>query len=349
LKKTIFKVLRFLIFLSIGLVLLYLAFRGVNFDLLWEQFKNARYGFILLYLLFGFISLMSRAYRWNMLIEPLGHKPAFLSSFYSLNIGYMANYAFPRIGEITRCGTLSKAEKIPVDKLFGTVIMERVTDLFMVFILLLILIIGRLDFFGTFIKNNIFLPLFEKLNSTIGGALVLILVIAGTPILLLITYLLFRRRLAGIRIIQKLKSVVWGIIDGLKSIYQMKKRWGFVLQSTIIWGSYWLMTYAALFALPATSELQLIDALFLLVVGSFGFIVPVQGGIGAYHYVVVLGLTLYAVPREEGLTYATLTHGSQMIMLIVLGLISLMLMFAVQKKARSVLNASGSNIENEIH
>jgi hypothetical protein len=261
----------------------------------------------------------------------------------------MANYAFPRIGEITRCGILSKAEKIPVDKLFGTVIVERATDLFMVFILLLILIIGRFDFFGTFIKNNIFLPLVDKLNSTIGGAMVLILIIAGIPILLVITYFLFRKRLSGISIIQKLKSIVKGVIDGLKSIYRMKRRWGFVFQSIIIWGSYWLMTYAALFALPDTSELELIDALFLLVVGSFAFIAPVQGGIGAYHYIVPLGLTLYAVPREEGLTYATLTHGSQMIMMIVLGLLSLMLMFSVQKKSRLTGNGSEQNIENEAH
>ena len=109
------------------------------------------------------------------------------------------------------------------------------------------------------------------------------------------------------------------------------------------------MTYAALFSLPATSELQLIDALFLLVVGSFGFIVPVQGGIGAYHYIVTLGLTLYGITREEGLTYATITHGSQMIMVIALGLVSLMLMFAVQKKARNTANEAKSAEENEIN
>ena len=334
LKKIIFKALRFLVFLAIGAALLYLAFRGVDFEQLWENFRNARYIFILLYLMFGFFSLLSRAWRWNLLIEPLDHRPSFHNSFYSLSIGYMANFAFPRIGEITRCGTLSKAEKIPVDKLFGTVIAERVTDLFMVFILLLVLIIGRFDFFGTFIKNNIFDPLIEKLNESVGGSWLLILIAVGIPILLVLLYFLFRSRLSKIRIIQKIKSFIKGIVDGLKSIYTMKRRWSFLLHSIIIWGSYWLMTYAALFALPATSELQLIDALFLLVVGSFGFIVPVQGGIGAYHYIVALGLTLYAVPREDGLAYATLTHGSQMIMLIALGLISMMLMFAVQKKAK---------------
>ena len=346
-KKIIFKALRFLIFLSIGLVLLYLAFRGVDFNELWEKFRSARYLFILLYLFFGFISLISRAWRWSLLIEPIGHRPSFLNSFYSLNIGYMANFAFPRIGEITRCGTLSRAEKLPVDKLFGTVIVERVTDLFMVAVLLMVLIIGRFDFFGTFIKNNIFVPLIEKLNDSMGGTWILLAIIAGIPVLLITAWFMFRSKLSEVKIIQKGKSLVKGVAGGLKSIYTMKRRGSFILHSVVIWGSYWLMTYVALFALPSTSELKLIDALFLLVVGSFGFIVPVQGGIGAYHYIVTLGLTLYGITREEGLTYATLTHGSQMIMLITLGLVSLMLMFAVQKKTRLAGSQDKSAKENE--
>lgn len=346
-KKTIFKGFRFLLFLSIAIGLLYLAFRGVDINELWDKFRNARYFYILGYLFFGFISLVSRAWRWNLLIEPLGRRPGFLNAFYSLNIGYMANFAFPRIGEITRCGTLSKAEKIPVDKLFGTVIVERATDLLMVAILLLVLIIGRFDFFGTFIRNHIFLPLFERLDNSVGGAWLLIATLAAVPVLFILLYFIFRSRLSQIKVIRKIKSFVMGIIDGLKTIYIMKRKWGFLLHSLIIWMSYWLMTYAALFALPATSELQLIDALFLLVVGSFGFIVPVQGGIGAYHYIVTLGLTLYAVPREEGLTYATLTHGSQMIMLIALGLLSMMLMFSVKKKAADPEPAT--TVRNEIH
>ncbi len=324
--------MRFLIFLSIGIVLLYFAFRGIDLNVLWNDLLHARYGFILLYLMFGFISLLSRAWRWNLLIEPLGCSPSFLNSFFSLNTGYLANFVFPRLGELTRCASLSKAEKIPVDKLFGTVIVERVTDLFMVFLLLLVLIIGRFDFFGTFIMDNLYLPLVEKLNGSTGGTLILLLIIAGSLLAMLVIYFIFRARLSRIRVIKKIKSFIKGIMDGLKTIYTMKKRWNFVFHSIIIWGSYWLMTYAALFSLPATSKLQLIDALFVLVIGSFGFIAPVQSGIGAYHYIVTLGLTLYSIPKEEGLTYATITHGAQSIMLILLGLTSMMLLFSVNRK-----------------
>ncbi|MFC2080906.1 lysylphosphatidylglycerol synthase transmembrane domain-containing protein [Bacteroidota bacterium] len=348
-KKQIFKSLRFLLFLSIAGILLYFAFRGVDVDELWNSFRNARYGYIILYLILGFISLLSRSYRWILLIEPLRYKPSFMNSLYSLNTGYLANFAFPRLGELTRCASLSKVEKIPVDKLFGTVIVERVIDVIMVTILMFVLIIFRFDFFGTWLKENIFGPMVIKLDQTIGGTWMLLLFLLGIPVVLIGLYFAFREKLSGIRFIQKIKSFVKGILDGLKTIYKLKRRWGFILHSIIIWACYWAMTYAAVFILPETSELKIVDGLFLLVVGTFGFIVPVQGGIGAYHYIVALGLTLYSIPREVGLTYATITHGAQMIMLITLGLISFLLLFSVQKKSAGAAVVPKPEKENEIN
>ena len=118
--------------------------------------------------------------------------------------------------------------------------------------------------------------------------------------------------------------------------------WAFLFHSILIWVFYWAMTWSAVFTLPETSALKPIDGLFLLVVGTMGFIVPAQGGIGAYHYITALGLTLYAIPREVGLTYATITHAAQMFMLILLGLISFMILFAIQKKSLHV-DSAGSD------
>lgn len=347
-KKKIFKILRFLLFLTIALVLLYFAFRGVDASALRDSFVHARYGYIFLYLLIGFMSLMSRSYRWVIMIEPLGRKISFWNSFFALNTGYLANFAFPRLGEITRCATLSKAEKIPVDKLFGTVIVERVIDLVILAIMLLVLIIGRFDFFGHFIGTHIYTPLVERIHASIGSPFLLLLVIISIPVIMVLVYFLLRSRLSKILFVQKIKSFIRGIIDGLKTIYKLKKRWGFIFHSIMIWVLYWMMTYVALFALRETSQLKLIDALFLLAVGTLGWVVPVQGGIGAYHYMVTLGLTLYQIPREAGLTYATLSHGSQMIMLIVLGTISFLLLFAVQRKHAKLQVATKPVPENEI-
>jgi len=348
LKKKIFKILRFLLFLSIALVLLYFAFRGVDAAELRSSFANARYGYVLLYLLIGFISILSRSFRWVIMIEPLHYKVSFWNSFYAVNTGYLANFAFPRLGEIIRCGSLSKAEKVPVDKLFGTVILERVIDMVILTILLFVLVIGRFDYFGHFIKNNLYDPLVERLNESVGGTWVLLLIIVSIPLLIITGYLVFRSRLSGIRIVQKIKAFVKGIIDGLKTIYKLKRRWSFIFHSLMIWLCYWLMTYVALFILPETSQLKLIDALFLLVVGTLGWVVPVQGGIGAYHYMVVLGFTLYKIPREPALTYATLCHGSQMIMLIIMGAVSFILLFAFQRRKMTQEEKSEMTVENEI-
>jgi uncharacterized protein (TIRG00374 family) len=334
LKKKVFKALRFILFLSIAGILLYFAFRGIDFEELKQSFVHARYGYILVYLLFGFFSLLTRAYRWNLLIEALNYRSSFMNSLYSLNTGYLANLAFPRLGELTRCVSLSRAEKIPVDKLFGTVILERIIDLIMVIILLFLLILFRFDFFGTWLSENIYNPLVDKLNASVGGAWILIALLAGIPLLLLGIYYLFRKKLSEVSVIQKIKGFIKGILDGLKTIYKLKRMWAFLFHTILIWFCYWAMTYGAVFALAETSVLKPIDALFLLIVGSFGFIVPAQGGIGAYHYVVALGLTLYAIPREVGLTYATLSHGAQMIMLIILGAISFMILFSFQRKSR---------------
>lgn len=348
-KKKIFKILRFLLFLTIALVLLYFAFRGVDAAELRNSFAHARYGYVFLYLLIGFISLLSRSYRWMIMIEPLGHKISFWNSFYALNTGYLANFAFPRLGEITRCGSLSKVEKIPVDKLFGTVIVERVIDLVILVLLLLILIIGRFDYFGHFIQHNIYIPLVERVNESFGNSWILLLIVMSIPVIIVIVYLMFRTRLSKIKVIQKIKSFIRGILDGLKTIYTLKRRWSFIFHSLMIWTCYWLMTYAALFALPETSQLKLIDALFLLAVGTLGWVVPVQGGIGAYHYMVTLGFTLYKIPREAGLTYATLSHESQMIMLIVLGTISFVFLFVIQRRKSKLQENLKQVAENEFN
>jgi uncharacterized protein (TIRG00374 family) len=344
LKKKIFKTLRFLLFLSIAGILLYFAFRGIDFDELWNSFRTANYFYIGVYLFFGFLSLLTRAYRWNILIEPLNYKPSFLNSFYSLNTGYLANFAFPRLGELTRCVSLSRAEKIPVDKLFGTVIVERVIDLIMVAILLMTLIVFRLDFFGTWLNENIFGPLVDKLNESIGGAWILIVALVGIPVIMIAIYYMFRNRLLQVSFIVKIKDFIKGIFDGLKTIYKLKRRWAFIFHSILIWFCYWGMTYGAVFAVEETSVLKPIDGLFVLIVGSFGFILPAQGGIGAYHLITVLGLTLYNIPREPALTYATITHGAQMIMLIVLGLISFMILFAVQRRTRREVTAMNPDL-----
>ena len=147
LKKKILKILYHLVFLALGILLLYFAFRGINLNELLIGLKSANYSWVFLSLIFAFLGFLIRAYRWNLLIEPLGYNPSLRNTFYAVAIGYLANFALPRLGEITRCGTLNKTENTPFDALLGTVFVERVIDVISLFLLILLIFFEITIFF----------------------------------------------------------------------------------------------------------------------------------------------------------------------------------------------------------
>lgn len=332
-KDTLIKILKFSGFLAVGLILLYFAFRGIDFQVLKEDLINAKYSWVLFSLVFAIIAYISRAIRWNLVIEPLGFKPRLSNTFYSLMIGYLTNFAFPRLGEVSRCATLAKKEKIPVDKLFGTVILERAVDLVSLIILLLILIIFRVETFGGFFRDTVFIPLGEKISDTLNFSRIIWLGVGIIMALMVGGYFIFREELSRIGIIIKIKAIVKGVIEGLLSVYKMKRRGAFLFHSVFIWVNYWIMTWVVVFALQSTSGLGIIDGLFILVIGGLGMSAPVQSGIGAYHWIVSRGLfVVYEnISIEEGLVFATISHESQSLLVILLGSLSF---FLIVRKSR---------------
>ncbi|MFW5820438.1 MAG: lysylphosphatidylglycerol synthase transmembrane domain-containing protein [Bacteroidota bacterium] len=332
-KPGIIKILKFSAFLALGILLLYFAFKGIDFQSIKEDFRNVEYSWVLFSLVFSILSHISRAMRWNILIEPLGFNPRLKNTFYSLMVGYLANFAFPRIGEITRCAGLGKKENIPVDKLVGTVIVERMIDLMSLVILLGILIIFRFETFGTFFRESVFIPLGEKISQTLAFSMFIWIIFGGGIVISIILYIIFREQLSQIKIVSRGKNIIKGIAEGLKSVYMLRKRGKFLFHTAFIWMNYWLMTWVVVFALPATSDLKLIDGLFLLVIGGFGMSAPVQSGIGAYHWIVSRGLVaVYAgITLEEGLVFATISHEAQSLLVILLGSLSFILLFRKQK------------------
>ncbi len=335
LKTNLIKIVKFLGFLSVGVLLLFLAFRGMSLDSLADDLKHARYSWVMLSLFFAFIAYVSRAIRWRLIIEPLDYHPGLRNTFYALMVGYLANFAFPRIGEITRCATLSKKEKIPVERLIGTVIVERAVDLITLLILLILLVVLRFDTFGTFFRENVFIPLGDKISSTLNFTWFVWVVTAITLSVLLTLFLVFRNRLNGMHFVSRIKNMIRGVLEGLKTIYKMKKRWQFIFHTVLIWLMYWLMTWVVVFALPSTSQLTMIDGLFILVIGGLGMSAPVQSGLGAFHWIVSRGLFIvYGISIEKGLVFATISHESQSLLAIILGIISFALLF----KKRSIIN-----------
>jgi len=334
LKRKILKVFNFFLFLTIGIVLLYLAFKGVDFNSLVDDLKSANYYWVLLSLLFAFVGYVSRAFRWKLLIEPLNYNPPVKNVFYALMFGYLANFAFPRIGEISRCGSLTKSDKIPMDSLIGTVIIERAIDLVVLLFFLFVVFVAKIESFGLFIKNNVFIPISKKIISVVDFPFyywLIIIIVIGTTIGL---FYYFRKRFKRVRIIIKIRKIIRGVISGVKTVSKMRSRKAFLFHTFVIWLMYFLMTYVIVFSIPSTSNLTPIDGLFLLVIGGLGMAAPVQGGIGAFHWIVTAALSLYGISREDGLVFATIQHESQAVLAILLGSFSILMLFLNSRRNR---------------
>jgi uncharacterized protein (TIRG00374 family) len=325
------------VFLVVGIILLLFAFSNVNFNRLAADLKEADYSWLLLSILFGFIAYVSRARRWVLLINPLGYHPSLKNSFYALMTGYLANLALPRIGEITRCVALGKKEKIPVDQLIGTVVIERTIDFLSLMSIMIFLIITSGDQITIFLRESILDPIQQKVFSIFGSTWVLWVVLLALMVAGLFLVIRFKKRLRKIRFFAKLFDLARGIINGLKTITNLKRKWEFILLTIFIWINYALMTWVVVFSIESTSHLTFNDSIFLLVIGGLAMSAPVQSGLGAFHYIISRGLLIVkGIPLEEGLVYALLTHESQLIFVAIVGTISFFIIFKKDKSPPSV-------------
>jgi hypothetical protein len=332
-KKTIVQILKVIAFLALGALLLYFAFRGIALDQLVATLETANYWWIGLSLFFAGISFFFRARRWMLLIHPLNYRPSFWNTYHALMIGYLSNYALPRLGEVTRCVTLGRKEKIPVDSLIGTVIIERATDVIMLFLVMLILLISWAEKFEAFFTQQVFEPLMQKVTTTFGGTWQFWIIIAGGFALIFLLVYLLRKRLSRFVLFRKVKDFLRGIIDGLKTIYRMERKWEFILHSVLIWFFYTLMTWMVVFSLKETSGLTFIDGMFLLVIGGLGMAAPVTAGFGAYHWITSRGLVVvYGLPLEVGGAFAILAHESNSLLTILMGAVSYLFLMLSRKK-----------------
>jgi hypothetical protein len=268
------------------------------------------------------------------MIEPLGFSPKLNNTYHAVIIGYMANYAFPRIGEVTRCGVLGRSEKIPADALIGTVIAERAFDLLVLLLLTLVIIFVKLKFFGSFFSEKIFQPIYHKISYLISNSYILVMFAMGIFVLGLLLIYVFRENILKITFVRKVGKIGRGVLAGLKTVFKIKRIGAFLLHTFLIWFLYLIMAWCVLYSLEPTSKLTLLDALFILIAGSYGMAAPVQAGIGAYHGIIALALSIYAISWNDAMAYAILSHGSQAIGIILLGSVSLIILFIRRHKGK---------------
>ncbi len=278
--------------------------------------------------MFALGGIYFRALRWRLLLESANHKPPIKTTIYAVIMAYFANMAIPRIGEVTRCATLKKTNHIPLDISFGTVITERIIDFLTLLLVIFTVLFLDFSFFSSFFQENVLDAISQKISSSSLYLYLFLLLTIATLSLLWI----FKDKLQNFVLFKKTKSFIKGMINGLFSVLKLKKKWLFLLYTVLIWTCYVLMTYVVFFAIESTSQLTLIDSLFVMSIGGLGMSAPVQNGFGAFHWIVSRGLMLYGISQADGLLYATLCHESQALMILLLGPLVMFLIFMYTKK-----------------
>ena len=311
------KTLWYVVFLALGVALLWFSFRNVDLSQLWTDIKGAKYSWMLLSLACLAISLYFRALRWNIQIEALGYKSRAASTYGAVLIAYLANCIFPRLGEVVRCSVLKRKENIPFDKTLGSVVSERIIDLLVLFTLAFLVIVFQWKLLGSLVTSWM-LPLLNKLKDNV--LLGIVAIIIG------IVFVVFLVKI--VRKNKKIASIWHGFVDGIKSVVTMRKKWRFVLYTLGVWGFYVFMTWLPFYMLAETSHLGAVEAITLLGIATLGVVAPVPGGIGTYHFIAITLLSgFYGISEQAAGSFAAINHGSQMLFYIITGLIAYVAMF----------------------
>jgi glycosyltransferase 2 family protein len=313
------KTLQYLLFLGIGGGLIWYSIASgiINPTKLWEDVSHANLWYVGLMVVLMFVAHGSRAARWQLLLEPLGYKPSFFNVNNAVWLGYFANNLVPRLGEVTRCSQLYKSDNIPVEKSLGTVVTDRLFDVVMLFILLLLHFILDFDKLWAFINQQMAQNSGSQADKSNLLFFLLVTIVLGGSVLFI-----FRKKILQISIVQTIIEKLKGLLDGLLSIRHLKNPWLFIFHSVLIWTMYYLMGYVLFLAIPKFADLPLMAGLTFLVSGALAMILPSPGGAGTITAIVSPVLvTMYGLSKDDAGTLATFVQSSQMLATLIIGAI----------------------------
>ncbi|GHT10435.1 hypothetical protein AGMMS4956_01770 [Bacteroidia bacterium] len=325
------KKLQFGFFFALTVVLLWFSFKDIQWMALWQGICSAHYGWLAASVGFGIAAYFVRAHRWKLLIQPLGYSPSLKNIYNAVIVGYLANLAFPRLGEVARCASLTKSNGVPFEKLVGTVVVERVFDFICMITIAVVAFIVKMDTFGRFIQEN-----FVQKLSQISISTWLFIVLG---LLIVLALAIFALRQKNNVVIAKVRKFLSGIKEGLTTFVYMQRKGEFLLYTLLLWTCYWLMSWWVFYAIDGLAHLGAMDGLLIMLLGSFGVVAPTNGGLGAFHAIIKLGMPfLFGASVADSLLYATLAHESQMLFVIILGFIAYWQVF-VKKTIKTNANS----------
>lgn len=302
--------------LKISLPILLAAFFGwytftkISIHEIVPYFKNANYWWIALGLFFGFLSHLSRAYRWQFMLKPMGYSIKFPNSIMAVFIAYFANYGIPRSGEFLRAAVATNYEKVPFEKSFGTIVGERIADLAVMAIIIVVTLFFQFDF--------IYNLLVEKFNPTKIFIAIGLLFFAT---IIIVSYI----KRSKSTFAKKVKSFINGLIEGITSIFKMEQKWAFIFHTLFIWIMYILMFYVTSFSVAELDNIPFIAIVIAFISASFT-IAATNGGIFFYPLAVYAAFSLFGIEKNPSIAFGWIIWTSQTLMIIIFGLLSFVLL-----------------------
>lgn len=335
------QIIKTLVLLGLTAGLLAFAFQGMDPRELWDGMRKANPYLVAMSIALGYLAVVFRAYRWRIVLRSIKHPVSAPAAVHSVALSYLVNLVVPRGGEVARCTAIQQSGSVPVDKALGTVVMERIIDLIMA-LALVALVLGLnwtelqalpnavTEFGRVNGADNASVPAETSDATSAGfsawGWLLLALAAIGAAAFWAV------RRWGWIPIKSKVFDFVQGLLAGLRSVARLDNPAGFWGHTVGIWACYFLMVYIMFFALPATSNITVAHALFVMMSATFSYIVPAPGGFGTYHVFVTSALWVTGVPMADGLIFATVVHSSQTAMMLLSGTVGFAGLAFLRKK-----------------
>ena len=316
-KKIFKKILQVVFPLLLGAFILIWVYRDFNFQRVGEILVNGmNYGWIALSLVFGVFANLFRGWRWKLALEPLGEYPKTANCVYAIFISYASNLVIPRVGEVTRCGVLSKYDGVSFSKSLGTVVSERMIDT---------LCVGLITGAVLLMQMPVFADFFAETGTNVGkyaevltSAHFYLIILCVLAILVLVFFLV-----RNIALFAKLKGIIQNVWQGIVALKDIKQIPLYLFYTIGIWGCYFLEFYLAFYAFDFSAHLGITAGMVMFVVGTLAVIVPTPNGAGPWHFAVMTMMMLYGVGKEDAGIFALLVHGIQTFLLILLGIFGL--------------------------
>ncbi len=343
LPRSINKLLQFILFTGVGILILFLVYRSQNaayiadcamkgipksdcslINKLKTDFSEANYWWIAVIVFAYLLSNLIRAHRWLMLIKTLGRKGSLVNAFFTIMVGYFANMGLPRVGEVVRAGLFARYEGIGAEKVMGTIVVDRILDLLsLLFAIILVIILQGhvlINYFGDKISNSIF------------GNSWLYIAVALFVIFIFLAYW-YRSIIKRWSLYQRIHHLVEGFRDGLRSLRRVEQPWFLLLDTVVIWLMYYLMMFLAFRSFGPTSQLGAMAGLMVFVFGGLGVVFPSPGGMGTFHVMVISALAIYGIHGDDAFSFANIQFFSiQLFGTLLFGIIGTIVLPIVNKK-----------------